>query len=174
LETNRGNIICPYHEERDKMGAINDQNRNDDSPYMCTGTPYARGVNGRSRAVDGVVNKADRVPRRKGYLHCGCLEDYVLLDFLWWKTGNVDSPVHGKTESWKDQRLDPRARHLMANEWEFATMINIDDMYHAGKNLSSVELEIFWRNRQLVKLGKHVAELKNKLELQEEKRKKAS
>jgi hypothetical protein len=131
LETNRGNLICPYHGERGKDGKTNDESVTEASPHLVTGTPYIRSVKGRGGGENA---------HHDGHLHCGCPEDAVLLDFFLWKETEISSPVHDFTEGWKDQRLDPRARLLVATAWEQWTGLTVYDMYRGKSNYFDAEV----------------------------------
>jgi hypothetical protein len=111
IESNRGNLICPYHKEKDKGGHIHDSTTTKQSRYQVTGTPYDRVIN---------VRKDPTCIRRKGILDCGCAEDDVLLDFYWWKTLTVTSASSKIKEGWRSQRLDPRARLFMKGALKLA------------------------------------------------------
>jgi hypothetical protein len=132
LESNRRNFICPYHGERGKGGEKNDQTATEESPYQVTGTSYVREVN---------IFRGDDVERKPGHFHCGCPEDLVLFDFYLWKQTKITSTLTGVTEGWKDQRLDPRARLLVATAWEHWTGLTIDQMYRGDRTEIEAEVE---------------------------------
>lgn len=133
FETRTGNCICPYHSEKDKTGTIFDGAP--DCKYNVTGVPHPRNVRG---------PKDDDVPERpEGYLHCGCPEDEVLMDFIWWKGASVTSPVTGETEGFRDQRLDPRTRAFMYDIWCEATCQEVDDIYRQGRVRETFTVDLF-------------------------------
>lgn len=152
LETKPGNIICPYHAEKDKNGKIFDGSP--DSKYNVTGTPYEREVKGPEDAV---------VPERyDGFLHCGCPEDEVLIDFMWWKCTLCASPSTDAQEGFRDQRLDPRTRTFMYSVWRNATHQTVDDIFMGNKTISAF---------RVMSLKSQIARLQDALEkLQEERR----
>jgi hypothetical protein len=79
-----------------------------------------------------------------------------LLDFYWWKAGSIGSTTNGTTEGWKDQRLDPRARLLVANEWMNMTGLRVDDIYSQGEDESDA-LQIRLK-KQIKALQKELAD----------------
>jgi hypothetical protein len=123
MESNKGNMICPYHREKDKLGLICDMIPGS-SDYHVTGTPFERRV---------VTSGGTERTRRKGILDCGCTEDDVLLEFYWWKSITATSASTKETEGWRTQRLDPRARLFMRVEWEYISGLVVDDIYRHGK-----------------------------------------
>lgn len=136
MQTVRSNLICPYHHERDKSGRYYDgmpktrkvakSGKFVKAKFVVTGTPHRRRVNSGKAGV-AVFG------RRPKYFHCGCEEDHVLADFYWWKTGSLTSPTTGQTEGWETQRLDPRARALVFNQWkESLALKSIDEEIYSG------------------------------------------
>jgi hypothetical protein len=152
MVTNRGNVICPYHKEKDKQGLVQDTTVTEDSPYQVTGTPF-------DRMID--LKKNVERTRRKGILDCGCTEDDVLLDFYWWKEMTVTSVSTGAEETWKHQRLDPRARLFMKHEWEYISGITVNDIYK--RNMKHSEFEVHRCTVQIKALQERLKEAKAKL-----------
>ncbi|KAF8326293.1 hypothetical protein F5887DRAFT_925395 [Amanita rubescens] len=68
LTTNRGNILCPYHQEVDKRGTT-------DSKYLVNGVPWPRMIADTKKAAESAEHK-QRL--KEGGLHCGCPMDAAL------------------------------------------------------------------------------------------------
>lgn len=161
LETKPGNLICPYHSEKDKNGTIFDGSL--DSKYDVTGTPYQREVKGPSD---------EAIPERyEGYLHCGCPEDEVLIDFMWWKTTLCLSPSTNAEEGMRDQRLDPRTRTFMYSVWCKATCQTVDDIFTGKKTLT--DFRISTRKKQIGRIQTVIDQLEEKKRVSNELKRKA-
>jgi hypothetical protein len=128
MDSNKGNMICPYHKERDRLG-LNCDTNSEHSEYRVTGIPFERQV-----VTSGGTDRM----RREGILDCGCTEDDVLLDFYWWKNTSATSASTKEKEGWSTQRLNPRARLFMRVEWEYISGLTVDDIYRHGKR--------YWEN----------------------------
>lgn len=161
LETKPGNIICPYHAEKDKNGKIFDGSP--DSKFAVTGTPYQRDVKGPEDVA---------IPDRyEGYLHCGCPEDEVMIDFMWWKRTICRSPSTGEKEGMQDQRLDPRTRTFMYSVWCQATCQTVDDLFIGKK--SAVDFRISSLKKQITDIQEVVDHLEEKRRMADGKKRKA-
>jgi hypothetical protein len=153
--TKRGNVLCGHHGEKDKGGLICDLGTTDESRYRVTGTPFARSIAPPKNSKKGVVANVKKPEDREGIMDCGCLQDDVFLDFYWWKLGVVTSLSTGVMEGWRDQRLDPRARAFMVQEWKTSTGLEVNDIYTNNKHELVAEVK---------RLTKQINTLNSKLE----------
>ena len=120
-----GNYCCTYHAHFDTRGKYHDAVGGKHGCHV-TGTPHPRKMN-RMQAKTTVQRPPQ--PRIKGYLHCGCPEDDVLLSFFWYKWGLMVSPLNGRQEGWRGQHLEPRMRTFMVAEWQWWTQSSVNDIY---------------------------------------------
>lgn len=138
LTTGNGNTMCRYHQgitkkehpmdgeyPGDKMGEFN-----------VTGVPGPR-----------VLYPETPAP---GMMNCGCDEDEVLTDFFFWKTWTVTSTKTKKTEGWKEQCLDPRARAFVVQAFHQATGLSIDDMYFENRNADQQKKRLLEKELEMI------------------------
>lgn len=146
--TKFGNMICPFHENHDKIGKITDVSGGTKN-FRMTGTPYARNVGSSARKG---------VEAEEGYMHCGCSIEDVLWDLYMWKGGKITSPTVPGKEGWRRERLNPRARAFMAQMFRDWTTLTVDDLYAYGpdrKRRSVIDII----DKQIAGLQKKKAEL---------------
>ncbi|KAJ3553131.1 hypothetical protein NP233_g12719 [Leucocoprinus birnbaumii] len=67
--------------------------------------------------------------RKPGELHCGCIEDEVLLELILWKTTLQQSPSTGIVETWQDAFLHPRDRTFVLRAHTFWAGLTADKLY---------------------------------------------
>ncbi|KAJ3568225.1 hypothetical protein NP233_g5858 [Leucocoprinus birnbaumii] len=203
LTTDHGNIICPYHRwlskkiENDVQFETHKPNH-----YFVTGVPGVSRVKRVAKTVQQVVSKLAEVvksfatgneprpptppkedpikaeddkplEREKGKLHCGCLEDEVLLDLILWKSTLQQSPATGIVETWQDVYLHPRDRTFSLRAYTFWTGLKADHLYEFdadGKPRSMIDITRyqyrFFRNRlrRLKRAGKDLSSIISDLE----------
>ncbi|KAJ3576927.1 hypothetical protein NP233_g81 [Leucocoprinus birnbaumii] len=106
--------------------------------------------------------------REPGKLHCGCIEDEVLLDLILWKSTLQQSPTTGIIETWQDTFLHPRDRTFSLRAYTFWTGLKANHLYEfdaAGKHRSMIDITRyqyrFFRNRlrQLKRAKMDVSEI---------------
>lgn len=121
LTTRSGNTMCRYHQGITKKSQPKDGDNTGEiiGEYLVTGIPGARILH-------------PKIPE-PGMLNCGCDEDEVLTDFFFWKTWTITSRKTGKTEGWKEQCLDPRARAFVVQAFRDATGLRVDDLYRHNR-----------------------------------------
>ncbi|KAJ3561052.1 hypothetical protein NP233_g10434 [Leucocoprinus birnbaumii] len=164
LTTDHGNIICPYHRWVSKKIANDVQfETQKPNHYFVTGVPGISRVKRVVKNVQQAVSKvADVVKsfatgneprpptppkedptkaeddkpleREEGKLHCGCIEDEVLLDLILWKSTLQQSPATGIVETWQDTFLEPRDRTFALRAYTFWTGLKADHLYEFGAN----------------------------------------
>jgi hypothetical protein len=145
LTTNRGNILCLYHQKLNKAGRSSDEGQKLQGgkqakfKFQVTGVPYMRRIADRNQPPLATV---------PGFLHCGCAEDDALLDFWWFKTGKITSPINGITEGWLTDLLEPRSRAIMANIFREVSGVCIDSLYSEIGD-RTVRTPEFLLNRQI-------------------------
>lgn len=148
LTTNRGNVICLYHHILDKGQRVSDEalslakdmmeadndnkssidkkaSKQKDVKFQVTGIAYNRRIAERGQPA---------IPMPAGILHCGCSEEDSLLDFWWFKTGEITSPFNGVKEGWVTQYLEPRIRSFLAVMFQGMTGLTINDLYLRDEN----------------------------------------
>jgi hypothetical protein len=101
-----------------------------------------------------------------GILHCGCSEDDALLDFWWFKSGEITSPFSGVTEGWLSEVAEPRPRAFMAKLFLETTALTINDLYSVDSAGRGQSLEF--------RLKKQIARLQTKVDGLQEAREKAN
>ncbi|KAJ3555057.1 hypothetical protein NP233_g12295 [Leucocoprinus birnbaumii] len=158
LTTDHRNIICPYHRcVSKKLGNDQQFETHDPGHYFVTGVPGISRVKRLIKRAKKVVSKVvevgkfflfGKVPvppspdedeedeeedkpleRNPGELHCGCIEDEVLLELILWKTTLQQSPSTGVVETWQDAYLDPRDRTFVMCTYTFWTGLKADILY---------------------------------------------
>jgi hypothetical protein len=183
LTTNRSNTMCLYHHKLDKAQRVSDEalakpdaaktdaeegdggdaekdvdsgTKPIKSKFQVTGVPYMRRV-----TAGGAL-----VSLSAGILHCGCCEDEALLDFWWFKTGEITSAFSGVTEGWLTDVLAPRPRALLSKSFCGISGLTIDDLYttDASGNPRSVESRL---NLQITRLQARAHVLKEAREVAE-------
>ena len=125
LITNRGNVLCPYHQEMDKKKAPQD------SKFMITGVLLPRMA---AETKKEAKTSEFRERLDSGFLHCGCQTDAALWDFYFWKTLTVTEKIDGKDVTEHVPRWTPRDRAFILKMFQEYTFLNIDDLY--SRNMS--------------------------------------
>ena len=125
LTTNRGNVLCPYHQEMDKKKAPQD------SKYMITGVPLPR-MAAETKKEAKTAEFRERLD--SGFLHCGCETDAALWDFYFWKTLKMTEEINGKDVTEHVPRWTPRDRAFILKLFQEYTFLTVDDLYSRGKN----------------------------------------
>lgn len=104
----------------------------------------------KQRFFDGskdCINKIQGVPkvpcyrdkghvREEGYMDCGCLIDDVLMEFYFWKTLTITSPLEtliGIEEPMKGTIFWPRERAFLIQAWMAGTGLTVDDIYSSKR-----------------------------------------
>jgi hypothetical protein len=115
------NYMCRYHQFKSKhQGTLDGENELPGQPKV-TGVAYPRICASGISPVDG-------------YWNCGCSEDDVLLDFIFWKTWSITSPVTQVSEGWLDQTLEPRSRAFCTTAFKAMHHLTLDEMYTGDRD----------------------------------------
>lgn len=125
--------------------------------FKATGTPLIK-------LEKGQVSTA----ARKGYMHCGCYEDDVLMEFIFWKTWTITSPTTKVTEGWLDQHMDPRTRHFVVKAFKEASKLELEDFYKEGGSLDKEGARMETLKVQIGRLSAELATLELKAKQGEE------
>ena len=149
MKTNRGNVLCPYHQEMDKR-------RTTDSKYTLNGVPLPRMVVGKKKTAE--YDEAHRERLAQGYLHCGCKTDAALWDFFFWKSLALTEEIDGDIVTEHVPRWTPRERAFFLEIFERYTFLSIDDLY--SKDRSPEEHEEWMLIEQLNRILERVNELR--------------
>lgn len=144
LTTREGNIMCRYHQGITKKSQAKDGDNTGDKigEFAVTGIPGPRIL-------------FPNIPK-KGMLNCGCDEEEVLTDFFFWKTWTITSPATKKTEGWKEQCLDPRARSFVVQAFQQQSGLKVDDLYR--QNRTADEQRKFELEKELAIIQELLAE----------------
>jgi len=114
------NLVCGAH-QRTKKIADSDQEVVDLlNNHQVTGRPYLRMINKKVREL---------APEDENTFHCGCEVDTVLMEFIMWKTWKVTSVTTGRSEGWKDGRMDARTREFVVAAFLRETRLTVDAFY---------------------------------------------
>ncbi|KAF8340237.1 hypothetical protein F5887DRAFT_919496 [Amanita rubescens] len=153
LKTNRGNVLCPYHQEMDKRGVTDTLN---------VGVPRSRMVVGKKRHAN---SDEHRNRLNKGFLHCGCPISAGLWDFYFWKSLKLTVDVeddNGVTERITEcvPRWTPRDRAFFYRIWKKYTFLKVDDLY--TKEMSPDQHEEKMLTDQADRILKRVNKLREK------------
>ena len=124
LTTNRGNIMCPYHQEMDKRAPAQD------SKYKVTGVPMPRMVAESKKEARKDAEFRKRIDT--GYLHCGCQMDAALWDFYFWKSLTLTASIDGEDVTEPVPRWTPRDRAFMLKIFEDYSFLTVNDLYTRG------------------------------------------
>ena len=124
LTTNRGNIMCPYHQEMDKRGPAQD------SKYKVTGVPLPRMV--AEKKKEARLSEEFRKRINDGFLHCGCPADAALWDFYFWKSLTLTASIDGEDVTEPMPHWTPRDRAFMLKIFEEYSLLTVDDLYSRG------------------------------------------
>ena len=135
LTTNRGNVLCPYHQEMDKKKAPQD------SKFMITGVPLPRMA---AETKKEAKTSEFRECLDSGFLHCGCQTDAALWDFYFWKTLMVTEKIDGKDVTERVPRWTPRDRAFILKMFQEYTFLNIDDLYSRSMSPEWHESNACW------------------------------
>ena len=150
LTTNRGNVLCPYHQEMDKRGAT-------DSKYLVNGVPQPRMVADKKKTAKSAEHKKRL---EEGFLHCGCPMDAALWDFFFWKSLTLTATINDQEVTEHVSRWTPRDRAFFLKIFEQYTFLKIDDLYTRNRSPDQHE-----ERRVLIQLGRvldRVNELREK------------
>ncbi|KZP25730.1 hypothetical protein FIBSPDRAFT_887963 [Athelia psychrophila] len=135
LKTSYGNFVCLYHDKGDKSGTKHDgietctkdthhRRTGSDPTFKVTGVPYCR------PALQGV--KPERRERwltdHQGHIHCGCELNIALFELYAWKTWKATNK-RGDSELLGRQRMDPRTRQFVAENFFSHSGLTIDTLY---------------------------------------------
>ncbi|KAJ3558830.1 hypothetical protein NP233_g11420 [Leucocoprinus birnbaumii] len=172
LTTEMGNIICPYHHWVSKK-IENDVQFQTHGPkhYFVTGVPGVSRVKRVLKGIKKAVSKVKKVKklfksalpeapetpddkqeddkpleREPSKLHCGCIEDEVLLELILWKSTLQQSPATGVVETWQDAFLHPRDRTFVLRAYVFWTGLKADILY---------EFDADGNRRDMVDIARH-------------------
>ncbi|KAJ3570346.1 hypothetical protein NP233_g4471 [Leucocoprinus birnbaumii] len=159
LTTSHGNIICPYHRWVSKKLENDLQfETHVPGHYSVTGVPGILRIKRLIKCAKEVASKvvevgklflSDQQPmppapkedpseteeedkpleRKPGELHCGCIEDEVLLELILWKSTLQQSPSTGIVETWQDVFLHPRDRTFVMRAYTFWMGLKADILY---------------------------------------------
>ncbi|KAF8329673.1 hypothetical protein F5887DRAFT_1082293 [Amanita rubescens] len=124
LTTNRGNILCPYHQEVDKRGTT-------DSKYLVNGVPWPRMIADTKKAAESAEHK-QRL--KEGGLHCGCPMDAALWDFFFWKSLTLTATINDKEVTEPVSRWTPRDRDFILKIFEQYTFLKMNDLYTGNRS----------------------------------------
>ena len=130
LTTNRGNVLCPYHQEMDKRGAA-------DAKYLVNGVPQPRMIADKKKAAKSAEHKKRL---EDGFLHCGCPMDAALWDFFFWKSLTLTATINDKEVTEPVSRWTPRDRAFFLKIFEQYTFLKVDDLYTRNKSPEEYEL----------------------------------
>lgn len=145
------NTICLYHIGHDKGCKTNDTNP--PNSHKLTGVPWARNFNPKKK-----LPSKKRVKLEPGVLHCGCQEDDVLWDFLWWKTTILTSPSSDIKEHWRSTHLDPRSRGFVVTFVRSLTYLDIDDIYSGNLDNDRTNLGILRKMEEYILSARRLTE----------------
>lgn len=138
---NGGNYVCPYHSEH--RGTTTSGNSKHRHPYKLIGVPGERKYG----------KKAYPVEPSPGCFHCGCSEEEVLIEFCLWKEWYISSKIDGETikETFGTQRLDPRTRAFVVQNYCRETSFSLDDFFTNGGITRAQQLivkQVAWYNEE--------------------------
>ena len=150
LTTNRGNVLCPYHQEMDKRGAT-------DSKYLVNGVPQPRMVADKKKSAKSAEHKKRL---EEGFLHCGCPMDAALWDFFFWKSLTLTATINDAEVTEHVPRWTPRDRAFFLKIFEQYTFLKVDDLYTRNKSQEDYELRMVLT--QLHRVLDRVNELREK------------
>ncbi|KAJ3569442.1 hypothetical protein NP233_g5047 [Leucocoprinus birnbaumii] len=173
LTTDHGNVICPYHRWVSKKPENDVQFETQrPNHYFVTGVPGISRIKRVVKSVQEVVSKVGEVvksfatgneprpptppkedaktaedskplEREPGKLHCGCIEDEVLLELILWKSTLQQSPATGIIETWQDTFFNPRDRTFALRAYTYWTGLKADHLYEFdanGKRRSMIDI----------------------------------
>ncbi|KAJ3558455.1 hypothetical protein NP233_g11505 [Leucocoprinus birnbaumii] len=125
LTTKDNNVLCPYHKEINKDGVAYDGGPPAKRKWLLfSGCPFQR------NALKGRATEQ----RQPGHLHCGCIEDHVLLEQMLRKVMILKSPVTDVTESMQQEYLLPRDRAFFAQVFFDWTGLTVNDLFRDKGN----------------------------------------
>jgi hypothetical protein len=150
LTTNRGNVLCPYHQEMDKRGVT-------DSKYLVNGVPQPRMVADKKKTAKSTEH---RKRLEDGFLHCGCPMDAALWDFYFWKSLTLTATINDAEVTEHVPRWTPRDRAFFLKIFEQYTFLKVDDLYTRNRSPEDHELRMVLT--QLHRVLERVNELREK------------
>ncbi|KAH9480798.1 hypothetical protein JR316_0007398 [Psilocybe cubensis] len=113
-------LVCRYHKRFRKA-------------VYCDNGPGPNRIEGVPRAP---MYQNRETPREEGFMDCGCLVDDVCMEFYFWKTLYITSPVAelaGIKEPLKSDAILPRHRSFMIQLWKNCTGLTVDDIYNSRR-----------------------------------------
>ena len=114
------NYMCRFHQIIAKrQGKIDGENTKPGEPKVM-GVAYKKLQAG--------------VPPEPGFFSCGCSEEDVLMDFYFWKTWEITSPVTGITEGWLAHALDLRSRAFVTAGFRSLGLFTLDELYTGDRD----------------------------------------
>ena len=153
LTTNRGNVLCPHHQEMDKRDS------GQDAKHPVNGVPLPRLV-----AETKKEAKTEEFQQRlnMGFLHCGCPMNAALWDFYFWKSLTLtQNSIDGEAVTEHVPRWTPRERAFILKIFEEYTFLTVDDLY--TQNMSPERHKQTMLTSQVLRIMARLNELREKL-----------
>ncbi|KAH9480107.1 hypothetical protein JR316_0006704 [Psilocybe cubensis] len=146
--TSHGNLICRFHKRYPKTKFFD----NGPGLYRVRGVPKKPVYRYR-------VEDAATPLRETGYMSCGCLIDDVLLEFYFWKTLTISSPLpslQGLEEPMKGDVFEPRHRSFLIKVFKEQSLLTADDIYDPNRprDIRKFEREVRLLDLSITRLAK--------------------